>query len=179
MNRFLIVCYCLLIGTVLPGSADDKVPDPAADPAAVQLLCNHITNTHRKVMVDTNGSQTAWSDGIILEAATNFATPLQQMLQSPSNYYNLRAQIRRFERAMDANWKLAKVSPSANEKGLRTITASDRSVSVLVNTLYVDYATHRYPKADTFIKGKDDPILMRVEGKIRVVIMPINPGLAK
>ena len=80
---------------------------------------------------------------------------------------------------MGVDWKLAKISPSANEKGLRTITATDRSVSMLVNTLYLDYAMHRYPKAATFIKSKDDPILIRVEGKLRVVIMPIDPGLGK
>jgi hypothetical protein len=178
-KRFLIVWCCLLIGSALPSSAEDKAPESASAPGAVQLLCNHITSTHRKILVDTNGLQTAWSDGIILEAATNFALPLQSMLQSPSNYFNLHAQIRRLERTMNADWKLAKISPATNEKGWRTVKATDRSVSVLVNALYMDYATHRYPKADTFIKSKDDPILIRVEGKLRVVIMPIDPDLAK
>ena len=80
---------------------------------------------------------------------------------------------------MDANWKVAKISPTANEKGARTIKATDRSVSVLANTLYIDYAMHRYPNAEALIKGKDDPVLIRVEGKVRVVIMPIDPALAK
>src|SRR5689334_10624762 len=111
MTRLLIVCCGFLVGGVPPVLADDKAADSATAQGAVQLLCKHITHTHRRIIVDTNGAQTAWSDGIILEVAPNFAAPLQQMLQSPSNYYNLHAQIRRFERAMDASWKLAKISP--------------------------------------------------------------------
>ncbi len=178
MKHVLLVGCCVLMVTMMPVAADDKVPEAAA-PSAVQALCDHITHTQRKILVDTNGSQIAWSDGIILEAAPNFSRPLQQMIQSPTKHHNLHAQIRRLERALGDDWKVAKIAPAANSKGLRTITASDRSVSVLVNTLYLDYAMHRYPTAASFIKSKDDPILIRVEGKIRVVIMPIDPGLAK
>src|SRR5579862_8335160 len=59
---------------------------PAAHPSAddvIQRLCQHITD-RKTVIVDNNQPDNMWSDGAMLEVATDFPAPLAKLISQPT-----------------------------------------------------------------------------------------------
>jgi len=145
---------------------------------AAQALVDHITATHRSIIVDTNRTRTAWSDGVILEVATNFPSAVEQLVLRPSRYQSIHPYLDQLAVAESGVWKRSKMR-SKNKEGLRTIVTTDGSVKIFVNSLYLDYAFQRYTNATLWIKGPFDPVVVRAGTQICAAIMPIKPELAE
>ena len=169
--------FSALLGLALIISAEVKASAAATNDAA-QALADHITATRRSIIVDTNRTRTAWSDGAILEVATNFPSAVEQLVLRPSRYQSIHPYLDQLAVAESGVWKRAELT-SKNKEGLRTVVTTDGSVKIFVNQLYLDYAFQRYTNATLWIKGPLDPVVVRAGTQVCVAIMPINPDLAQ
>ena len=143
---------------------------------ASRALADHITSTHRLVIVDTNHVQTAWSDGAILEAATNFPAPIGQLILNPSRYHPITSYFDQLNVTEKGVWRQAKMTIK-NKDGLRTVATADGSVKMLVNSVYLDYACQRHTNATLWVKSPFDPVAVRVGTQVCIAIMTTHPEL--
>src|SRR5438132_308035 len=63
----------------------------------VGQLCQHITKERKKMIVDTNQTETIWSDGAILEVGTNFPAALQELIASPTQLQDIHTFVGQLE----------------------------------------------------------------------------------
>ena len=87
---------------------------PAKGADVIDRLCQHILDNRKKMILDggTNQTETIWSDGAILEVATNFPPALQKLISKPTMYRDIGSTVQRLgSTASDPQWKDAAPPP--------------------------------------------------------------------
>lgn len=166
----LATLLCLLVLT----SACSKHDSPGQTDAAASRLCQHIAFNRLSIVVDTNKAEIVWSDGRILECGTNFPSALQGIIARPDHYHDIRAFVAKLQADGSTGWRNASVVRTSNSDRYSTIRSSDGSVSVTVQSLYLEYLHERYPTASIRVKGQFDPILFLVGGELKASVMPVK-----
>jgi hypothetical protein len=145
-------------------------PRKASDPSG--RLSERIIQTHRRIIVDTNQAELIWSDGALLEVGGTLSTDLQQLVSRTPYHHDIGSFV---EQLKSANaWREATVVPNKSEDRTTMIKSADGKISVMVDPLYLEYLAQRYPGANIKIRGRTEPIIFVVGGKIRASLMPIK-----
>ena len=154
--------------------ADAGGGDPKSDPShIITRLCRHIIGQRHKMIIDIDPGTAVWSDGAILEIATDFPSELQQLISRPTHYQDIRS----FLKGLDADapeWRRASAARSERGDRYAVIRSLDQMISTTVESLYVEYLAQRYPTADIRIKGQFEPVIFVVDGEIRACLMPVK-----
>ena len=145
----------------------------AKSPDVITRLCQHIVQKRQKVIVDTNHAEIVWSDGAILEVATNFPGGLRELISRPSHYHDIRSFVTGLD-AKSPQWRDASVTRSTRGDSYATVRTSDGKISTTVESLYVEYLGQRYPAATIRMRGEFDPIIFMVDGEVRASLMPVK-----
>ena len=163
----------LLLAVLTLASSCSKHNSPGRNDV-VSRLCQHIAYNRPKLVVDTNQVEIIWSDGAILEFGTNFPAALQELISRPTYYHDIRSFVAQLQTGSPAEWKNASVVRSSQDDRCWTIRSVDGTVSTSVQSLYIEYLHERYPASSIRMKGKFDPVLFLVGGKVRASVMPVK-----
>ena len=142
-NSLRVFAWILLTFQMLlqNGYAQDK----AVGNEVVDLLCEHISKNRKKFIVDTNQPTLIWSDGAIFEVGTNFPPRLQALILRPTHTTVIHAFVKELEAGSKSGWKTAFPGLVQREKRYVRIIASDRSISVQVERVYLEYLNQTVP----------------------------------
>ena len=156
----------VLLSLLLGGCS--KPPSPVDAELATQRLCNLVSGTRKKMLVNPLGSETVWSDGAILERAANFPAPLKALIDHPTATTDMLGLLQDID-AHRGDWHRAELRhPGEGELGCEV---TDGKIDVPVNCIYTSYLQARYPKASIQLKAAREPILFVVDDRLKAVLM--------
>lgn len=160
----------LLLIPLLVAACSKPAPKVDAE-LATQRLCNHLSETRKRMVVNTIGGETVWSDGALLERATDFPASLKALIDHPTETRDMLG----FLQDTDANkaaWHHAEiVRTDAGDYGCEV---TDGKIKAPVNCIYTTYVQGRYPEVEARLKGSQEPILFMVGDKLKAMLMPVK-----
>jgi hypothetical protein len=163
----------LALVSLLPFMSSCGDNPKAKSPDVITRLCQHIVQKRQKMIVDTNQAEIVWSDGAILEVATNFPGGLQELISRPTHYHDIRSFLAGLD-AKSSQWKDASVTRSSRGDSYATVRTLDGKISTTVESIYVEYLGQRYPAATIRMRGELDPIIFVLDGEVHASLMPVK-----
>lgn len=138
---------------------------------AVQRLCNQITGTQKRMIVNAVGKETVWSDGALMERATDFPPPLKALIDHPTEKRDMLALLQSIDVRKD-EWRAAELRRTG--EGDLACEVTDGKVTAPVNCVYTTYLQARYPKLKVRLQAPEQPILFLDGDRLKALLMPVK-----
>lgn len=167
MNIFRNIS-CLLFSLFLVGCGGQQ----ETMDALAQRMVKHALTERGKVILDSDEPRKIWSDGAFLEIGESFPGPIEEMLRTPSNLYDISPFILDLQSRNDTEWQDAHFKGSLNSAGLVTVESALSTTTSQIEPLYRDYILARYPNSKLRVKDAVSPILVTMDGVIQASVMP-------
>jgi hypothetical protein len=171
-------------GAALPPPSVAPTSTAAAAPGveiAAQRLCDHVRDDHRPVYVEHLGADVVWSDGALLERATDLPPSVKTLVATPRQRTDGGiAEGAVVQYLLDVDKRRAEWHPGAvgQRKPIAHSIACEvtaGTTTALVDCLYLDYLAVRYPRGVLLVRAPLDAVVL-VDGDIlRGAVMPMRP----
>jgi hypothetical protein len=142
--------------------------------AAAELLRGHIASQQRKVITDTNSDRILWSDGVILEISDRLPLTIHSLLIDTPYHSDLRTILSGVQEQLPAEYHPARMREKSSREGYVEFETDTPKIQAFVNPVYVAYVQARYPGSAVLLRGKYDPVVFTVDGRIRALILPFK-----
>ena len=142
----------------------------ASEGRLVQRLFDDIKSASRQVYFGTDGAFTCFSDGRFPERADSLPPAIDQLRYSFPN--TLPTDTIRDLIPKDAG-KSGEIPGSIEEDG-EHIKLLCRKYTCVVNRVCYDYLKTRYPGAEVYCSGRNQPVIFLQGEIVRAVLMPIK-----
>ena len=139
---------------------------------ATQRLCNHIAGSRKRMIVNPIGSETVWSDGALMERATDFPAPLRALIDKPTETRDMLALLQSID-SRNSEWHAADLRRTG--EGDFACEVTDGTIKAPVHCVYTSYLQARYPTGKVRLLAAVEPILFVVDGRLKAVLMPVKP----
>ena len=139
------------------------------------MLVAHIEDTKRRVSHAALGTDRVWTDGAILERATELPPPLDDHLRrAPAGPVPREQMIDLLERVEKERGRGHAATLVRAGGGEFACCFEGGGVFVRTNCVYATYIETRYPGATLVVTGPYEPVIVAVGPTVRAVIMPVK-----
>ena len=139
------------------------------------MLVAYLEDTKRRVSQAPLGAERVWTDGAILERASELPPPLEEHLRrAPAGPVHRDQMVDLLEQVEQARARGRAATLGRDGGGEFACRFEAPGISARTNCVYANYVEARYATASLVVTGPLEPVLVAVGPTIRAVIMPVK-----